>query len=87
MPRYRGTNESAGTLVGRLLIAVAKGQETSSTLSEKLGVSPRQVNRYVRQLGEAGWRIERVGAWTHGDYCFELRNPQITWPSTLEADN
>src|SRR5262249_9198902 len=72
MPRYRGPGEAAATLVGRLLLLVAAGQETSASLAQKLGVSPRQVNRYLLQLGEAGWRIERRGVPTHQDYYFEL---------------
>ena len=59
MPRYRGTTDGAATVVGKLLIAIASGEETSLTLSEQLGVSPRQVNRYVLQLVEAGWQIDR----------------------------
>ena len=82
MPRYRGSQEGAATLVGRLLLYVAGGQETSASLAAKLGVSPRQVNRYVLQLREAGWRIERRGVPTHGDYWFELVSPQITFPGT-----
>jgi len=77
MPRYRGTTDGAATVVGKLLIAIASGKETSLTLSELLGVSPRQVNRYVLQLVEAGWQIERVGVPTHSDYYFELKSPKI----------
>jgi hypothetical protein len=64
-------------LVGRLLLLVAAGKETSATLAEKLGVSARQVNRYVLGLVEAGWRIERRGAPTHQDYHFELVSPKV----------
>jgi hypothetical protein len=77
MPRYRGTTDGAATVVGKLLIAIASGKETSATLSDQLGVSPRQVNRYVLQLVEAGWQIEREGVPTHSDYYFELKSPQI----------
>jgi hypothetical protein len=77
MPRYRRTKVGAGTLIGRLLLLVAAGKETSATLAAKLGVSPRQVNRYVLQLVEAGWRIERRGVPTHADYWFELVSPRI----------
>jgi biotin operon repressor len=77
MPRYRGTKEEAATLVGRLLLLVAAGKETSATLAAKLGVSPRQVNRYVLQLKQAGWQIERRGVPTRQDYYFELVAPQI----------
>ncbi|MBP87003.1 MAG: hypothetical protein CMJ64_09850 [Planctomycetaceae bacterium] len=77
MPRYRGTTDGAATVVGKLLLAIASGKETSITLSEQLGVSPRQVNRYVLQLVEAGWQIERVGVPTHSDYYFELKSPKI----------
>jgi DNA-binding IclR family transcriptional regulator len=69
--------EGTATLVGKLLILIAAGHETSSTLAKKLAVSPRQVNRYVLQLIEAGWQIERVGAWTKQDYYFALRSPKI----------
>jgi biotin operon repressor len=78
MPRYRTTHEGAATIVGKLLILIAEDRETSATLAEKLGVSARQVNRYVRQLIEAGWQIERVGAWTKQDYYFALRSPKIS---------
>jgi DNA-binding IscR family transcriptional regulator len=61
MPRYRGTKEGAATLAGRLLLLVAAGKETSTTLAAKLGVSDRQVNRYILQLKEAGWLIARRG--------------------------
>ena len=77
MPRYRGTHEGAGTVIGRLLILIATQKETSASLAEQLDVSPRQVNRYVRQLIEGGWQIERIGAWTKQDYYFELRSPRI----------
>lgn len=81
MPRYRSTKEGAASLVGRLLLLVAAGRETSATLAEKLGVSPRQVNRYLLQLNAAGWRIERRGVPTHGDYYFELVAPQLRFPA------
>ena len=81
MPRYRGTEEATASLIGRLLILVAGGPETSATLAEKLGVSPRQVNRYVNQLQEAGWRIERQGARRRGDVRIELKSPRIVLPA------
>jgi hypothetical protein len=81
MPRYRSTTEGIPTLVGRLLLLVAAGQETSATLAAQLGVSSRQVNRYVLGLREAGWQIERRGVPTHGDYWFELVAPRIVLPS------
>ena len=84
MPRYRGTREGSASLVGRLLLLIAGGRETSASLAQKLGLSPRQVNRYVLQLNEAGWRIERRGVPTHGDYWFELVAPQI-FPAGCEA--
>jgi hypothetical protein len=77
MPRYRNTAEPTPTLVGRLLLLVAAGRETSASLGAKLGVSPRQVNRYVLQLAAAGWRIEWRGVPTRGDYWFELVSPQV----------
>jgi hypothetical protein len=80
MPRYRGTKEGTPSLVGRLLLLVASGWETSASLAAKLGVSPRQVNRYVLGLAAAGWRIERRGVPTHADYWFELVSPQIILP-------
>jgi hypothetical protein len=83
MPRYRGTREGTASLVGRLLLLVAGGgKETSATLAGKLGVSARQVNRYVAGLNQAGWRIERRGVPTHGEYWFELASPQIVLPET-----
>src|SRR5437016_3768965 len=66
----------------RLLLLVAGGRETSASLAGKLGVSPRQVNRYVRQ-NAAGWRIGRRGVPTHADYWFELVAPRIV---LLEAE-
>jgi hypothetical protein len=81
MPRYRGTKEGAAALAGRLLLLVAAGRETSASLAGKLGVSPRQVNRYVAQLNSAGWRIERRGAPTRGDYHFVLASPRVTLPA------
>jgi hypothetical protein len=77
MPRYRGTSEGTPSLVGRLLLLVAAGKETSATLAAKLGVSPRQVNRYLLGLHEAGWRVERRGVPTHGDYWLELVWPRV----------
>jgi hypothetical protein len=62
------------------LLLVAAGKETSASLAGQLGVSKRQVNRYVLGLREAGWRIERRGAPTHGDYWFELLSPKIVFP-------
>jgi hypothetical protein len=84
MPRYRGTKEGAAVLVGRLLLLVAAGRETSATLAGKLGVSPRQVNRYLLQLNQAGWRVERRGVPTLGDYYFELVSPQVTLPEATK---
>jgi hypothetical protein len=63
---------------------VATGRETSATLAAKLGVSPRQVNRYVLGLIEAGWQIERRGVPTKADYWFELVSPQILLPGKKE---
>ena len=80
MPRYRSTNEGIPAMVGRLLLLVAAGQETSATLAAQLGVSSRQVNRYVLGLCAAGWQIERRGVPTHGDYWFELVAPRIFLP-------
>jgi biotin operon repressor len=80
MPRYRGTKAGAATLVGRLLLLVAAGKETSASLAAKLGVSDRQVNRYILQLMQAGWQIERRGVPTHQDYYIELTAPQILLP-------
>jgi len=77
MPRHRNTDEGIAKLVGRLLLAIVKQKHTSITLANELGVSPRQVNRYVLQLVEAGWQIERVGTPTHSDYWFELKAPRI----------
>jgi hypothetical protein len=77
MPRYRGTREGTASLVGRLLLLVAGGKETSASLAAKLGVSNRQVNRYVLGLIEAGWQIERRGVPTHGDYSFVLVSPRV----------
>jgi len=79
MPRSRGTKEGTASLVGRLLLLIAQGRETSATLAQKLGVSVRQVNRYVLQLREAGWQIERRGVPTHADYWFELVSPRVTF--------
>lgn len=80
MPRYRGTEEGTPSLVGRLLLLIAGGRETSASLAQKLGVSPRQVNRYVLGLRQAGWQLERRGVPTHGDYHFELVAPRLVWP-------
>ena len=80
MPRYRGTREGTPSLVGRLLLLVASGRETSASLAQELGVSPRQVNRYVLDLVAADWRIERRGVPTHADYWFELVSPRIAAP-------
>ncbi|HEX3654520.1 MAG TPA: hypothetical protein VHV55_01870 [Pirellulales bacterium] len=77
MPRFRSSKEGAATLVGRLLLLIAGGKETSASLAKKLDVSPRQVNRYVLQLIAAGWQIERVGEWLKHDYYFELKTPRI----------
>jgi hypothetical protein len=63
--------------VGRLLLLIADGEETSATLAAKLGVSDRQVNRYILQLKDAGWQIERRGVPTHAAYWFELVDPVI----------
>jgi hypothetical protein len=87
MPRYRGTKEGAATLVGRLLLLVAAGKETSASLAARLGVSDRQVNRYVLQLREAGWRIERRGVPTHQDYHFELVSPQVVLPGAKKRSS
>jgi hypothetical protein len=81
VPRYRTTKEGIPSLVGRLLLLVAAGKETSATLSTKLGVTPRQVNRYVLGLKEAGWRIERRGVPTLAAYHFELVYPKVTFPA------
>jgi hypothetical protein len=81
MSRYRGTKEGIASLAGRLLLLVARDKETSATLATKLGVSDRQVNRYVLQLRDAGWQIERRGVPRHGDYWFELVTPRIMLPA------
>ena len=77
MPRKRGTRMGAAALVGKLILSIAKGGTTSIALSRQLKVSPRQVNRYIVQLNEAGWEIERVGIPTHGRYELVLEFPQI----------
>ena len=77
MPRYRNTNEPIPTLVGRLLLLIANGQENSASLAKQLGITPRQVNRYVVQLIDGGWQIERVGKWTREEYWFELKSPRL----------
>jgi biotin operon repressor len=82
MPRYRGTKEGTASLAGRLLLLIAAGKETSGTLASKLGVSGRQVNRYILQLKDAGWQIERRGVPTHNEYWFELVAPQLVLPRT-----
>jgi biotin operon repressor len=79
MPRYRGTKEGTASLVGKVLLLIAGGQETSATLAGKLRVSPRQVNRYIVGLKEAGWQIERRGVPTHRDYWLEMCEPRIVW--------
>lgn len=84
MPRYRGTKEGTPSLVGRLLLLIAGDKETSATLASKLGVSDRQVNRYILQLKQAGWQIERRGTPTRGDYWLELVSPQIILPERKE---
>lgn len=81
MPRYRNTTDGTATLVGKLLLLIAAGPETSASLADKLNVSPRQVNRYVLQLIEAGWQIERVGEWLKHDYHFVLMAPTIALPA------
>ncbi len=86
MPRYRGTSEGTASLVGRLLLFVAAGKETSATLAGRLGVSNRQVNRYVLGLREAGWQIERRGVPTHGDYWFELVSPKMLVPEQMRQE-
>lgn len=85
MPRYRGTAEPAAALVGRLLILVARGRQTSAGLAAALGVSVRQVNRYLRQLAAAGWRVERRGVPARGDYWLELVSPQVILHSGRKA--
>jgi hypothetical protein len=82
MSRYRTTDEGVPSLVGRLLLLVAAGKETSASLAARLSVTPRQVNRYVLQLTQAGWHIERRGVPTHGDYYFELVSPRVVFPQT-----
>jgi hypothetical protein len=79
MPRYRGTNEATASLVGKLLLLIAAGKETSATLAAKLGVSARQVNRYIVGLKDAGLQIERRGVPTHGEYWLELHEPCLVW--------
>jgi hypothetical protein len=78
MPRYRGTSEGAACLIGRLLLLIAAGKETSVTLAAQLGVTQRQVNRYVQQLVAAGWQIERRGVLTRANHWFELVSPTVT---------
>ena len=87
MPRHRGTAEGTASLVGRLLLLVSAGRETSASLAGKLGVSDRQVNRYIVQLRAAGWGIERRGVPTHGDYWFELVTPRIVRPGAETAED
>ena len=85
MPRYRSTTDGAATLVGKLLLLIVRGRETSASLAKKLNVSPRQINRYVLQLIEAGWAIEREGEWLKHDYFFVLNSPQIELPKPKPA--
>lgn len=85
MPRYRATAVPAATLVGRLLILIASGRENSRSLSKTLGVSVRQINRYVQHLNLAGWRIERVGEWLKHDYFFDLKSPRIVIPTERKS--
>jgi biotin operon repressor len=80
MPRFRSTKDGAATLVGKLLLLIINEQETSATLAAKLKVSARQINRYILQLREAGWQIDRVGEWLKNDYYFELKTPKISTP-------
>jgi predicted ArsR family transcriptional regulator len=80
MPRYRGTSEAAASLVGQLLLLIAQGHETSASLASRLGISSRQVNRYIRQLINSGWQISRMGTPTKGAYWFELESPRVTLP-------
>jgi hypothetical protein len=87
MPRYRGTKEATASLVGRLLLLVAGGKETSATLARKLGVSDRQVNRYLVQLGAAGWQIDRRGVPTHRDYWLDLVTPKIVSPVVATTES
>lgn len=77
MPRRRGTHTAAATVIGRLLILIASGKETSASLAKKLDLSPRQINRYIRQVIDAGWKIERIGAWTRQDYHLALKSPEL----------
>jgi hypothetical protein len=77
MPRYRGTSEGAACLVGRLLLLIAAGKESSATLAAKLGVTQRQVNRYLLQLVAAGWQIERRGVPRRADCWLELVAPKL----------
>ncbi len=77
MPRYRGTTASTATVAGQLLILIARGKENSTSLAIKLKVSARQINRYVLQLKEGGWIIERRGSVRLGTYWFELTSPKI----------
>ena len=81
MPRYRNTVDAVGTIVGKLLLAIAKGPETSASLAAQLGVSPRQTNRYIVDLIEAGWQIEREGEWLKHDYFFKLTSPKLVLPA------
>jgi hypothetical protein len=85
MPRYRSATDGAATLVGKLLLFIAEGHETSSTLAAKLKVSPRQVNRYILQLIAAGWLIEREGEWLKHDYHFVLKSPRIVMPAVPQS--
>lgn len=78
MARRRGTTTPTATLVGRLLLLIANGRETPASAAKQLGLSARQVNRYVQQLIDAGWRIERVGQRRQQDYHLRLRSPVCT---------
>jgi hypothetical protein len=86
MARYRGTREPTASLVGRLILLLAAGGETSSTLAARLGVSARQVNRYVAQLASAGWVIDRTGARRTGVCRLRLVAPLIRRPSPRAGD-
>jgi biotin operon repressor len=79
--RINCTIDGTATLVGKLLLLIAAGPETSASLADKLNVSPRQVNRHALQLIEAGWQVERVGEWLKHDYHFVLVAPTIVLPA------
>lgn len=78
MPRFRGTTEPAGTLIGRLLLLIAAEPHSSVMLADRLGVSTQQINRYVLQLIEAGWPIERHRVHRVGRSAISLTRPFIT---------